>query len=653
MGMSLTPTNFWSLLGIYVFSFGTFAFLLLFLPAVGLIARQAPRVQQTGTAGPGSRRMWVVLASLAGVGGLALLMLAFIPYAGLKAALDGLSRDHNFASLPPQLAAHLRLPLGIGGIILGIAGTFALVFRKKGAALLAQGWAGLVRWAVAFWADFKLLLIELSPEKWSGWERWSLLGMMLVGLGWRAAAVSRPMSHDEAYTIVAFAVRPWAAVVGDYSLPNNHVFHTILVHLSLRVFGLQPWAVRLPVLLAGVLMLPVAYGLARRLFGRPAAWMSTAVLAVLPRLVLLSTNARGYALVALFTLVMLDLALLLNQRSNRAGWFLLAVSAALGFYATPIMLYPFGMVFVFLLLSRLFRSPRLAARGWKEFLPGWLAAGLGSVLLTVALYIPLLLGSGTELVLHNRYITPLPLNQFLELLPMRLVETWWEWWMALPNGLGWLAALGFALTLVVSVCLVDERRIQRLLLPIAGVGWIFPVMLLQHTYPWPKIWSFLLAIFIIYSLGGAGLLLERLAHRLNWQVDWLVGGLVLGVLLAGSISQGRQAQELNQPGPAEEIALQLQQRMGSRDAVVISAVDAPPLWYYFLLHGMPLSAVTRIEKLNPAQVWIVVDEKEKQTLQSVMVESAPSGWKIVDQAVQKVARSGDLQLYFAPLQASP
>ena len=120
------------------------------------------------------------------------------------------------------------------------------------------------------------------------------------------------MSHDEAYTVVAFAVRPWAAVVGDYSLPNNYVFHTILVHLSLRMFGMQPWAVRLPVLLAGVLMLPAAYGLARRLFSRPAALMSTAVLAVLPRLVLLSTNARGYALVALFTLVMLDLALLLN-----------------------------------------------------------------------------------------------------------------------------------------------------------------------------------------------------------------------------------------------------------------------------------------------------------------------------------------------------
>ena len=57
-------------------------------------------------------------------------------------------------------------------------------------------------------------------------------GILLCGLILRVGSLNDPISYDEAYNAVEFASRSWWAAISDYSLPNNHIFHTLLVRAS-------------------------------------------------------------------------------------------------------------------------------------------------------------------------------------------------------------------------------------------------------------------------------------------------------------------------------------------------------------------------------------------------------------------------------------
>ena len=71
-----------------------------------------------------------------------------------------------------------------------------------------------------------------------------LLGV--IGMGIRFAHLRQPMRHDEAYTYLHYARAPLSVALSDYTYPNNHLFHTLLVWISTRVFGNSEVAIRLP-----------------------------------------------------------------------------------------------------------------------------------------------------------------------------------------------------------------------------------------------------------------------------------------------------------------------------------------------------------------------------------------------------------------------
>src|SRR5450631_3222237 len=45
----------------------------------------------------------------------------------------------------------------------------------------------------------------------------------------RIAHLRQPMRYDEAWTFVHYASQPLSVALSDYSFPNNHVFHSLLV----------------------------------------------------------------------------------------------------------------------------------------------------------------------------------------------------------------------------------------------------------------------------------------------------------------------------------------------------------------------------------------------------------------------------------------
>ena len=116
------------------------------------------------------------------------------------------------------------------------------------------------------------------------------------------------MRVDEAAAWLFYSSKSALYALVSYTLPNNHVFHSMLVSVSTFIFGNHPWAIRLPAFVAGVAMIPMSYVAAKRFYGEGAGLITAAFVASSSVLVEFSTNARGYTLVAAIFLALILLA---------------------------------------------------------------------------------------------------------------------------------------------------------------------------------------------------------------------------------------------------------------------------------------------------------------------------------------------------------
>ena len=192
---------------------------------------------------------------------------------------------------------------------------------------------------------------------------WALTGLILFGVTIRTVYLSAPIRSDEAFTYLSFASHPLSVALADYSAPNNHLFHTLLVHFSTAIWGMYPWVVRLPAFLAGILVIPLTYQVGRQFYGQPTGIVVAGLMAGLSYVIEWSTVARGYPLITLFFLLLLFIANRLRTRATRRRWFLFALFSTLGLYTVPTMIYPLAIVGVWLLLVFVRQTDN--ARRWR------------------------------------------------------------------------------------------------------------------------------------------------------------------------------------------------------------------------------------------------------------------------------------------------
>ena len=152
-------------------------------------------------------------------------------------------------------------------------------------------------------------------------EEWITLGVILVG----AAAIrlfylGQPMRNDEAYSYLYFALPGLRTAVSDYAVPNNHIFHTVLVWSATQLFGHGPEVIRLPVLIAGLFAVVAVWLATRSLAGAGAALFAAAVSAALPAMILYSTNARAYMIICLGTMLLIWIGSRMLEKESLSQW---------------------------------------------------------------------------------------------------------------------------------------------------------------------------------------------------------------------------------------------------------------------------------------------------------------------------------------------
>jgi hypothetical protein len=139
-------------------------------------------------------------------------------------------------------------------------------------------------------------------------------GLVLVGLALRLA-VPRGIWLDEAITIHQARLSLHDLFQNLYNGDRQPPLYHLTLWATIRAFGHSEAAVRLPSLIAGTLVIPALYELARELYDRRTGLIAAAFASVSPVLIWYSQEVRMYEFAALFGL----LALLTQLRAIRNG----------------------------------------------------------------------------------------------------------------------------------------------------------------------------------------------------------------------------------------------------------------------------------------------------------------------------------------------
>jgi hypothetical protein len=338
------------------------------------------------------------------------------------------------------------------------------------------------------------------------------------------------------------------------------------------------------------LIVPAVYLAAALTYDRSTALLSAGLAASSSVLVEYSTNARGYTLVTLISLLIYSLAIYSGQNRRPAVWLMLVCLSAVGFYTIPIMLYPFGAVMVWLIFCALYDDSDPGTR--SERLIFTISAAIAAALLTLLLYLPIIISSGIRAVAGNPFVEPLPWDAYFTNNLNGLRLTWEDWVRDLAPVAGLLLAAGFILALIFN------QRLSRQKIPFIWVAipWSLILLFAQRVAPWPRVWLFWLPFLLTTAAAGIlGLIRAVLRGVRTLPLEELeraypVVVLALICLLSLRVLSTRSPALSFETGPfpeAERTALFLSGYLQPGDSVLASLPADYPLRYYFWLHHIP------------------------------------------------------------------
>jgi hypothetical protein len=586
-------------------------------------------------------QIFVINALLAG---LLLLLVSFQPFETLAALFNKLASDGQFETFNLSIYQALKLPLALAGIALALVAGFIL-FR----------WDRTKQWLLASPGKIRIFLSLLGRDTRSFFEdagnvmddlgrggSAALVSLMLVALILRLGNLDLPLGHDEAYMYNAFASRSLWHLLSDYHLPNNHVFLSVLMHATTRLLGDSIWAIRLPTIVTGVLLVPAAFWFAKRFYSRETALLSAALVTIFPILIEYSVNARGYILVALFTLLIWSLGDYVRVKRNRFAWALIVILSTLGFFTIPIMLFPFGALYLWLLGSWVIGDT--ASYGPKsDFLKYWLASGLSAALLTVILYTPIFFYSFGRFF-GNGFIAPLGWDIFPETIWTRFRNTWADWTISIPIWLALLGVLGFLVALVFHKKWTGQKFPPQL----AFLSWILALLLVRRPDMLPRFWLFLAPPILTWAAAGIVEPMKSIRVRAGkrWGPAQVVVGLILAlVALQALVMVPAIPVSVRSNDGMAKISLYLKDNLQDGDLVTATSARLPALRYYFDRFGLPKGY---IRPAGPFQrAFIIVDDKKLETLETIAPQLGFGIPAIDMKTVEIVYQQDDFTVYKA------
>ncbi len=289
------------------------------------------------------------------------------------------------------------------------------------------------------------------------------LGLLTALLAVRIGLhLDQTLRADEAQTFLRSGAGSPLFSMLVWTSPNNHILHSVLMRLSVMLFGTDPWAIRLPAAAITAATVPLVFLGLRRHLGVAASLLAAGVFAGSAYAVEQGTNARGYPIVVAATLVLAAVARACAA-GRPAAVAVAAIAAAVGAWAVPVMLLPFAGLLVYVAWWNR-RRPGVALRRSAA-----LAAPTGVLALT--LYAPALLlvtfaETGVASAAYDTMAETGILRQ-ARIFGFDLAHAWAQMSFPAGSGTGWI---GFALVLAGVLLAARRGHASRAFVVAALVG---------------------------------------------------------------------------------------------------------------------------------------------------------------------------------------
>ena len=130
-------------------------------------------------------------------------------------------------------------------------------------------------------------------------------------------AITQSVTHDEALTYQLYVAAPFSRMF-NYFDANHHFLNTLLMRLSVALFGVSEWSLRLPALAAAGLYFAVVYQIGVKMFRSAAvSLLAVALLTLNPFVLDFMVAARGYGMaLALFTYALVVLVTYAREKDR-------------------------------------------------------------------------------------------------------------------------------------------------------------------------------------------------------------------------------------------------------------------------------------------------------------------------------------------------
>ncbi|HSL43009.1 MAG TPA: glycosyltransferase family 39 protein [Anaerolineales bacterium] len=476
-------------------------------------------------------------------------------------------------------------------------------------------------------------------------------GLTIIGFVLRVLDINKSIAYDEAYTFLHFASKSWKHILADYSAPNNHIFHTILVGISYRLFGAEAWALRLPAFIAGTLTVPAMYIAARRFFSASQALGAAAIIAVLPVFINYSVNGRGYTILILFSLLLANFAGILVNRQSKPALIAFTITTVLGFYTIPIFLYPWAGVSLWIVMTYLFDTEPWRKR-WRKLVV-FIGICALSGFLTFLVYAPVIFfGSGLASLVRNEIVQSLDWRTFFANLDPRIIKTWNKWMIGISREMENIFLSGFLLSLFFYRKVSNQKLPLQVFLVLA----VFILLLLQRVTPLPRIWLYLEAFYLMFAAAGLVWLVGLVLHRIM-EPQLAERTLAFAVLLIfisaftnTLVDRQRDPVLLDRDRlPEEYAASYLAEHMTPQDTLVaLGPVDIQTA-YYLSLRGIPFDRF--YQRDHPVEIQnalVLLRKNSKHKTPESVVEFFKLDEALDVTAAELVYEYANVQVYSVP-----
>jgi 4-amino-4-deoxy-L-arabinose transferase-like glycosyltransferase len=561
-----------------------------------------------------NENLWKIITALILFSSVALFILVVIPYAQIIQFLGKFQPDGSFDSLSPSEFNVLQWLIRGKALTLALIGLLSLLKKDL-----------VIHWLQRFGAKISTISIRndlnrIYQATFSLDDKWTILalfGVTVIGIFIRLIQINSAVGYDEAYTFIHFASRSLQVILTDYSAPNNHIFHSLLVYIVYHIFGNHIWALRLPAFLAGVLTIPAIYMAGKVIYGKNAALVAAALVACTPILVDFSVNARGYTLMCLFSCLILWIAGILRKQSSFAGWLLLSLFSILGFYTLPVMVYPVSAVYLWLLVSWVVKDIYSNSRG--KFIFGLIVTSISTILITFLLYSPILIfGSGFSSITSNEFVKSQSWLDFIQSVQSRIPRVWGDWNYLVPYWVAIITILGFLLLVV-----FEWRRFShKIPVWIPTVISISILIILQRVTPWPRVWLFLLVFYLLWAAAGWLELIRLFTAKitLKWVQPVFMWVIILLTLIVYVAFRNKPSFNPTEDYPMQEVAEFVSNHITNEDTLVAVSPVTIQTGYYLTIENIPFERFYDRDRKGVIKhaIVLIADRSKFPSLQSVV-----------------------------------